>query len=786
MKVLITSIFSILLSGFVLGQLTTSNGSASSLVQNILLGPGVTVSNIQYNGSNVAIGSFNGMNTNLGLSSGIIMTTGTIQNTGDGPHGPNNRKNAGINNNTPGITLLSNLIGGQQTYNASVLQFDFVPYSDSVSFRYIFGSEEYPEFVGSEFNDVFGFFISGPGISGQQNIAKLPNGTPVTINNINSGSNSNFFVNNGDGTNGPYNSSATYIQYDGYTNVLTASSKVQCGETYHLVIAIADVMDGIYDSGIFLEANSLKSKMPVDVSYTLSYQAFTDPSKMIEGCTNANFKLQRGGNISSALTVPIEITGSATNSVDYTNIPASITFPPNQSVYNFNFDAINDGIVEPEENVHLKFILLNPCNDTVPIEFDLKIVDILPITIQVNDTNMLCPGDPGILIASVTGGGGPFSYVWSTGETTSTIAVSPSTTTTYTCSVTDNCLNQTVSDNGTVSIPVYPPITLTTTPNITEICPYLRDTLQVSAQGGAGSYSYQWSSSKPELLGKDIYQPIYPSQTTVYTVIVEDQCGVSEVASTLYYITSPPLLTEASDTTICPADSAKIYVNASGGYGMYYYDWIFNHNNTSSQKVNPSITTEYIVRVSDECQTFYIEDTAIVRVIKPTADFDMISTLVFDHVPISFQNMSLNANSYFWTFGDGQSSTINSPNNTYLESGTYPVTLYVTDYLGCKDSITKLIFIEEEHYIYVPNTFTPDGNRYNTYFYASTIGITDLSINIFNKWGELVYNSDDVNFRWDGTYENTVVQDGTYIYKIQYTAKSGYNDLIIGHVNVIQ
>lgn len=786
MKVLIASIFSIILSGFVFGQLTTSVSSASSLVQNILLGPGVTVSNIQYNGAAVAIGSFNGMNTNLGLNSGIVMTTGTVQNNGNGPHGPNNRKNAGDNNNTPGLSLLSNLVNGQQTYNAATLQFDFVPYSDSVSFRYIFGSEEYPEFVNSEFNDVFGFFISGPGISGQQNIAKLPNGTPVTINNINAGENSEYFVNNGDGEQSPYNSSATYIQYDGYTKVLTASSKVICGETYHLVIAIADVMDGIYDSGIFLEANSLKSKMPVDVSYSLSYQAFTDPSKMIEGCTKANFKLQRGGNLSNSLTVPIQITGSASNGIDYTNVPNSITFSPNQSVYNFSFDAFNDGIAEPEENVHLKFILLNPCNDTVPIEFDLKIEDIIPVSVEVNDTLMLCPGDPGILIASITGGGGPYSYSWSTGETTPTIAVSPISTTTYTCTVTDNCLNQTSTDQGTVSIPVYPPIVLTVTPNITEICPYLRDTLQVTAQGGAGLYSYQWSSSIPSLLGKDVIQPIFPSKTTVYTVVVEDQCGVTQMASILYNITSPPLFTEASDTTICPADSATIYVNASGGYGIYYYDWLFNDNNTSSQVVNPSITTEYIVRVSDECQTFYIEDTAIVRVIKPTADFNMISSLVFNNVPISFQNMSLNANSYYWTFGDGNSSTLNSPNNVYPIAGEYEVTLYATDYLGCKDSISKYVYIEEEHYIYVPNTFTPDGNRYNSLFYASTIGIADLTISIYNKWGELVYSSDDVHFKWDGTYQNTVVQDGTYIYKIQYTANSGYNDLIIGHVNVIQ
>ena len=158
-------------------QLITTSGQApQTLVQNVLIGPGVTVSNILYNGSPTAIGSFTANGTTLGITQGIVMTTGTVLNNGAGPQGPNNVASAGTDNNMPGSAILSSLIQGTQTFNAATLEFDFIPYADTVRFKYVFGSEEYPEFAppnNSTYNDVFGFFISGPGIVGLQNIAQL-------------------------------------------------------------------------------------------------------------------------------------------------------------------------------------------------------------------------------------------------------------------------------------------------------------------------------------------------------------------------------------------------------------------------------------------------------------------------------------------------------------------------------------------------------------------------------------------------------------------------------------
>ena len=756
----------------VTAQLVTLPGTPpSALVQNVLLGPGVTVSNITYTGVGGAISEFTANNTNLGITSGIVMTTGTVLNNGAGPQGPNNSTNSGVDNNAGGSTLLGGITGGVTTYNAATLEFDFVPYSDTIRFKYVFGSEEYPEYAppnNSSYNDVFGFFISGPGISGLQNIAKIPNGSIVSINNINAVTNSSYFNNNGDGNTAPQNASSFYIQYDGFTDVLEAVAKVQCGKTYHLVLAVADVGDGIWDSGIFLEANSLSSKTPVDITYTLSQQAFSDPNLMAEGCVSATVTLQRGTNgLASALTIPINVSGTATEGVDYTTIPNSITFPAGQSIVQFSLDAFADLIVEGQETIILEFPILDPCGNITPIVINLAIDDVLPVAVTVESSSVLCPGEDLELLAVASGGVGPYTYSWTTGEITSSIFVAPTSSQTYTVSVTDNCLNETATGSGTVSVPVYPPLTIDLTNDITEICPYIPAQLDVIPAGGAQGYTYQWSNSLNQLLGTISSQVVTPSATTTYTIIVTDQCGNEIVDSVIYTITSPPLiLTMSPNVEICPGDSVQISVSATGGYGQYYFLWPATGETTAQIWVKPSSSSTYNVIVSDECQTFTISGNTIVNVVQPTANFIISSHTLFNDLAITFQNLSLNATTYQWYFGDGNSSTVVHPNNTYDNPGIYNITLIAIDDKGCRDTIIKKIGIQEEYYIYVPNTFTPDGLRLNSTFKASTIGIKTLQIRIFNRWGEVVFRSDELDFEWDGKYQNIPVQDGTYSWKI--------------------
>ncbi len=217
----------------------TAMDTADNMAQ-ALIGSGVTISNVNYTGVNAASGYFTGGTAaGLGFESGIVLTTGAAANI----DGTINTSDAiSTSNGLAGNGFLTTL-GGQSTYDATTLSFDFVSNGDSVYFNYLFGSDEYNEWVDS-YNDVFAFIFD------DNNIATLDDGTGVSINTINNGDNSALY--NDNDSNGAF-----AFEYDGFTNMLTASATgLTSGETYSITLAIADGGDYILDSGVFLQAGS--------------------------------------------------------------------------------------------------------------------------------------------------------------------------------------------------------------------------------------------------------------------------------------------------------------------------------------------------------------------------------------------------------------------------------------------------------------------------------------------------------------------------------------------------
>lgn len=233
-----------------------------------LIGPGVFYENVTFQGADSARGIFiNGSSTNIGIETGIFLTSGV----GYIIPGPNTTSNAGSSNGLPGHQLLDS-ITTFPTYDASVLEFNFTPLNDTVKCNFVFGSEEYNEWVGSAFNDVFGFFVNGSNPAGGQyvdyNIALVP-GTdiPITISNVNNGQYPWGVVPTGPCVNCEYfidNTGGLTIEYDGFTVVLTLWVLVIPDETYHFTIAIGDAGDQILDSGVLIEGTSFKSLGPAD------------------------------------------------------------------------------------------------------------------------------------------------------------------------------------------------------------------------------------------------------------------------------------------------------------------------------------------------------------------------------------------------------------------------------------------------------------------------------------------------------------------------------------------
>jgi hypothetical protein len=266
---------------FSFGQLTLG-GSNPQDITTILSGSGVSVSNLQHSGALDAIAYFSAVNiSNMPYSSGFLMTTGSKYYA----PGPNDSTKAGIDNQTPGFALFNSVFNAT-SYNASVIEFDLVPSGNVLKINYIFASEEYsgPNITPAyAFNDAFGIFISGPGITGIQNMARLPNTSPVSTRTINPSTNSQYFVYNGNGTEEPYISSDQYLQYNGLSVPLTASmSNLTPGSSYHIIMVIADAGNAVLDSGVFLEEGGITAGVGektlddfVNITYNSSNQLAT-------------------------------------------------------------------------------------------------------------------------------------------------------------------------------------------------------------------------------------------------------------------------------------------------------------------------------------------------------------------------------------------------------------------------------------------------------------------------------------------------------------------------------
>ena len=423
-------------------QLTIDNTTTvQSLVENVLLGGGVNVTNITFNGvpANFVTeqaASFNGSATTLGITSGMMLATGSVQMA----MGPNNSGSmslgGGLPTSDPDLAILSN----PQTVNdAAILEFDFVPAGDSLSFKFVFASDEYLEFVNSV-NDIFGFFLSGPGINGTFsnnaiNIALIPNTTdPVTINTVNDVVNPAYYVDNGDGFTAPFNTDPQYVQYDGFTVVITASALVSCGETYHIKIAIGDASDTVWDSAVFLEGGSFSSPNAIDLEVVTASADGT----LTEGCTDATFTITRPG-ADDDIDVSVVVGGTATNGTDYTSIPALITIPDGQNSVSFPIEAFEDNVAEGQEEIVLTATFVNACGDTSISTATVPIVEYVPMVLATEDLFLECEDDSVLLIAQLSGGFGNVSPIWDNGTASVFNWVPGMESGTYTITATDEC-----------------------------------------------------------------------------------------------------------------------------------------------------------------------------------------------------------------------------------------------------------------------------------------------------------------------------------------------------------
>lgn len=371
------------------------------LVRNVFLGNGVEVKSVKFTGRPRAFGQFNTGNAQIGLENGIVLSTGVT----DSIARPNNSPNTGSVTSGSGIgdPDLARLTT-RPLRDVVKLEITFIPFADTLRFRYVFASEEFPEFNCSQFNDVFGFFIAGPGINGPftnqaQNIALVPdpafpNGLvftniPVTINNVNStGSNGaecqyNFQQYFND------NSGSPFMMFDGYLDVFTAQAIVQPCQEYTIKLVLADASDTGFDTGVFLEAKSFGAGTVAVTPLSVSLD-----QTLAEGCSEGGFTIALPTPAKANYPLDYRIIGTATNGIDYLPVATNAFIPSGQTSITLPVKPLLDNLAEGIETIGLD-IQTNPCRrDT----FYLNLSDnlLLPAA-QLPDQVVVCRGDSVLL-----------------------------------------------------------------------------------------------------------------------------------------------------------------------------------------------------------------------------------------------------------------------------------------------------------------------------------------------------------------------------------------------------
>ena len=454
------------------GQVTITQPytTAEEYVQEILLGEGVTATNITYTGSLAQLGLLENGSGVFSVESGLMLNTddATCEGfCGDclGGSVPD-QDLLDVANSVP--PLINQTFTVSSVNDVCILEFDFEAGGDSIAFNYVFGSDEYLTYVNTTYNDIFAFFLSGPGITGPYaspagfpdgaiNIAQVPESDPllpVTISSVNNVTNSDYYIDN---------PAQEGICTNGYTTTFTAAAAVQCGETYHIKLAIADGTDTALESFVVLESGSFSSNavnleadavpfsagglqnlvpyeesvgLPSVFNYpngesfpfgewsannetivTVDGQETVIDAVIIEGCNDARFTVIRPEVEADLLdTLYLGLAGSAILGLDYSDTFDEVIMTPGQTESEITLGVVDDGANEGVEFVEITYEYINGCGELITTTSKVVILD--PIPVEATPSDVDCQNLDGTQVLGYDNitGYGPFRYVWDNNE----------------------------------------------------------------------------------------------------------------------------------------------------------------------------------------------------------------------------------------------------------------------------------------------------------------------------------------------------------------------------------
>lgn len=425
-----------------------------------------------------------------------------------------------------------------------------------------------------------------------------------------------------------------------------------------------------------------------------------------------------------------------------------------------------------------------------------------PTAITASNDTLICSGSVATLSANMTGGttfrtGSLYTYTWYDGTNQVFVGTpflaSPSQTTTYTVIGTDANGCQSLE---TVEVNVLDPLSVVAFSDAT-ICEGDSIQMHAIASGGNGNYTYSWDNGG----GVTQYTTVYPIVTTTYTVTVSDGCSSPDAQASVTITVNPlPVISFVADTNegCVPAQinftnntSTGTVANCLWDFGDGAYSPVcgqVSHTYTDTGVFNVNLT----VTSPDGCVASLSNTNMITVHPNPIADFeaDKYSTDVFAP-EVNFTNTSTGAILYNWTYDVLASSNAFDSTIVFPISygGEYNICLEAISIYGCTNTICKIVTVKDKSYLFVPNSFTPDGDGKNDDFFPYVVGIDkdDFKFYVFNRWGDLIFETDRYGHAWDGTWRGQMSQQDAFVWKVEARSLETGNMIEeMGHVILLK
>ena len=425
----------------------------------------------------------------------------------------------------------------------------------------------------------------------------------------------------------------------------------------------------------------------------------------------------------------------------------------------------------------------------------ISITQPLPVSLYIAGSQRpVCKGQPLSISADASGGTLPYVYSWSTGNTTSSITITPLSTKTYTVSIIDanGC-------SATATITITISSLLATTGQDVPICSGESTNLIVNVSGGSGNYSYKWfpgNDATPSIT-------VMPTITTTYTVIITDGCSSTDTAYETVVVNPLPNALFRSDINagcapLCVQFRNSSTISSAGSIVQWNWDFGDGANENSESPIHcytkPGTYDVVLTITSNSGCSSSLTKTKYIKVYgTPAAAFDPNpQPTTISNPVIQFTNQTNDKDSivsWLWNFGaSGDSNTSNAidPFHRYADTGTYRATLMVMSNHGCTDSVAHDVVIGPNFTLFFPNAFTPNGDGLNEVFFAKGTYVKDFEMYIYDRWGMKLFHTTNINEGWDGKVNGSICQEDVYVYVATASDVSGNTHQFAGRVTLLK